>query len=152
MPLEEHEKWMRMALELARQAGDAGEVPVGAVVVKDGKMVAAARNERQALSDPTAHAELSALRAAGQAIGRWVLEGCTLYVTLEPCPMCAGAIVQARLKEVVFGAFDAQMGGMGSVYAMHLDPHLRANTSVIGGVLGAQCEQILQNFFKNRRN
>ena len=147
----EHEKWMGKALELAQEAARAGEVPVGAVVVKDGEIIACARNEREERRDPTAHAEMLALRRAGEALGRWVLEGCTLYVTLEPCPMCAGAIVQARPELVVFGAFDGEMGGLGSVYAMHCDERIRGNVPVIGGVRRAECETVLRSFFEKVR-
>lgn len=151
IPLTEHEHWMRQALSLAREAFAAGEIPVGAVVVKDGRILAAARNEREALQDATAHAEILALRRAGRATGRWVLEGCTLYVTLEPCPMCAGAILQARPSSVVFGAFDPQMGCMGSVYAMHQDARLRASLPVIGGICQEECSEILAEFFRATR-
>ena len=126
----EHEIWMRKALELAKEAADAGEVPVGAIVVKEGQIIACARNEKEALHDATAHAELLALRRSGQALGHWQLSGCTLYVTLEPCPMCAAAIAQARPELVVFGAFDDAMGGMGSVYALHADARIRSHVQV----------------------
>lgn len=147
----EHEKWMGAALELAREAARAGEVPVGAVVVRNGETIACARNEREGRSDPTAHAEILALRRAGQALGRWALSGCVLYVTLEPCPMCAGAIVQARPELVVFGAFDGELGGMGSVYAMHCDERIRGNVPVIGGVRRAECEAVMKRFFETVR-
>lgn len=125
IPLTEHERWMRRCLALAQEAADAGEAPVGAVVVQQGREIAAARNEREAACDVSAHAEILALRRAGAALGRWALPpGCTLYVTLEPCPMCAGALVQARPDLVVFGAFDPAQGGFGSRYALHLDPAL----------------------------
>lgn len=147
----EHEKWMAEALKLAHEAAQAGEVPVGAVVVKGGKLIACAHNEREQRHDPTAHAEILALRRAGAALGRWVLTGCTLYVTLEPCPMCAGAIVQARPNLVVFGAFDERMGGMGSVYAMHYDARIGGNVPAIGGVRRTACENLLRDFFSDRR-
>ena len=147
----EHEKWMRVALERAREAAQAGEAPVGAVVVKDGEIIASARNEREERQDPTAHAEILALRRAGAAQGRWVLEDCTLYVTLEPCAMCAGAIVQARPALVVFGAFDREMGGMGSVYAMHCDDRIRGSVPVIGGVCREECEAVMKDFFRGVR-
>ena len=147
----EHEIWMRKALELAKEAADAGEVPVGAVVVKGDRIIACARNEKEALHDATAHAEILALRRAGQALGHWQLSGCTLYVTLEPCPMCAAAIAQARPELVVFGAFDDAMGGMGSVYALHADARIRSNTPAIGGVLAEESETLLREFFTARR-
>ena len=147
----EHEIWMRKALELAQEAAAAGEVPVGAIVVKEGQIIACARNEKEALHDATAHAEILALRRAGQALGHWQLSGCTLYVTLEPCPMCAAAIAQARPELVVFGAFDDAMGGMGSVYALHADARIRSNTPAIGGVLAEESETLLRDFFSARR-
>ena len=147
----EHEYWMRQALDLAKEAADAGEIPVGAIVVKDGSILASARNEKEAAHDATAHAEILALRRAGQALGHWQLNGCTLYVTLEPCPMCAAAIAQARPALVVFGAFDEAMGGMGSVYALHSDARIRSNTPAIGGILAAESEALLRTFFSARR-
>lgn len=147
----EHEIWMRKALELAQEAAAAGEVPVGAIVVKEGQIIACARNEKEALHDATAHAEILALRRSGQALGHWQLSGCTLYVTLEPCPMCAAAIAQARPELVVFGAFDDAMGGMGSVYALHADARIRSNTPAIRCVLAEESETLLREFFTARR-
>lgn len=147
----EHEHWMQKALALASEASAAGEIPVGAIVVKDGSIIASARNEKEAAHDATAHAEILALRRAGQALGHWQLTGCTLYVTLEPCPMCAAAIAQARPALVVFGAFDEAMGGMGSVYALHSDARIRSNTPAIGGVLASESETLLRTFFSTRR-
>ena len=147
----EHEPYMQKALVLAEEAAAAGEIPVGAVVVKDGRIIASARNEKETTHDATAHAEILALRAAGQALGHWQLTDCTLYVTLEPCPMCAAAIAQARPALVVFGAFDEAMGGMGSVYALHSDARIRSNTPAIGGVLAKESEALLRTFFSTRR-
>lgn len=147
----EHELWISEALKLAQEAAQAGEVPVGAIVVQNGRIIASARNERETHHDPTAHAEILALRRAGQALGSWLLTGCTVYVTLEPCPMCAGALVQARPDLVVFGAFDEQMGGMGSVYAMHYDARIRGNLPAIGGVCRRECEKLMQDFFSTKR-
>ena len=149
--MNEHEKWMALALEHARAAAARGEIPVGAVIVKDGKLLSAAGNEREALHDVSAHAELLALRRAGEKTGRWTLTGCTLYVTLEPCPMCAGAIVQARPDAVVFGAFDPQMGAMGSVYAMNYDRRIGGSIPATGGVMQEECTALLQDFFTDRR-
>ena len=152
IPLTEHERWMRRCLALAQEAADAGEAPVGAVVVQQGREIAAARNEREAACDVSAHAEILALRRAGAALGRWALPpGCTLYVTLEPCPMCAGALVQARPDLVVFGAFDPAQGGFGSRYALHLDPALGGGEQALGGVLRQECEAALTAFFRARR-
>ena len=147
----EHELYMQKALVIAKEAAAAGEIPVGAVVVKDGRIIAAARNEKESTHDATAHAEILALRAAGQTLGHWQLTDCTLYVTLEPCPMCAAAIAQARPALVVFGAFDEVMGGMGSVYALHSDARIRSNTPAIGGVLAKESETLLRTFFSTRR-
>lgn len=147
----EHEIWMQQALALAREAASAGEIPVGAVVVKDGAVIACARNEKETSHDATAHAEVLALRRAGHSLGHWQLSGCTLYVTLEPCPMCAAAIAQARPDLVVFGAFDDAMGGMGSVYALHSDARIRSNTPAIGGVLSEESQALLRDFFSSRR-
>ena len=149
--LAEHESWMRQALDLAREAAAAGEVPVGALVVRQGRVLARARNEREGAHDPTAHAEIPALRRAGQALGGWQLTGCTVYVTLEPCPMCASALAQARPSLVVFGAFDEQMGGMGSVYALNLDERLHSAVPALGGVLAEDCRRELSAFFQARR-
>ena len=145
------EAFMRQALEEARIALEAGEVPVGAVVVHAGHVVAAAHNERELRADPTAHAEVLALRAAASALGRRRLNGCTLYVTLEPCPMCAGAILMAGVDEVVFGAADPQKGCAGSVYALPEDPALGGFIRCMGGLLEEECAQVLRSFFDARR-
>ena len=145
------EAFMRQALEEARIALEAGEVPVGAVVVHAGHVVAAAHNEREQRADPTAHAEVLALRAAASALGRRRLNGCTLYVTLEPCPMCAGAILMAGVDEVVFGAADPQKGCAGSVYALPEDPALGGFVRCMGGLLEEECAQVLRSFFDARR-
>ena len=147
----EHEKWMKIALEEAKKAAAMGEIPVGAVMVKDGKLLASAHNTREENHDVTGHAELNALREAGVKLGRYILSGCTLYVTLEPCVMCAAAIAQARPDAVVFGAFDCEQGGCGSVYAITSDQRLRGNVPVLGGVLREECETLLKDFFEQRR-
>ena len=142
---------MQQALLLARAAAAAGEVPVGAVVVRDGRIVAGARNAPIAGSDPTAHAEIAALRAAAQALGNYRLDGCTLYVTLEPCAMCAGAMLHARLDRVVFGATDPRTGAAGSVLDLFAQPRLNHRTQVQGGVLADECAALLHRFFRPRR-
>lgn len=142
---------MQVALELARAAAAAGEVPVGAVVVAGGEIVARGANAPIATSDPTAHAEILALRAAGRALGRYRLAGCTLYVTLEPCPMCAAAMVHARLDRVVFGAWDPRQGAVDSCYQLLQSPHLNHRVEALGGVLGAPCGELLKSFFQARR-
>jgi tRNA(adenine34) deaminase len=142
---------MRRALAMAREAQAAGEIPVGAVVVKDGLVVAEAYNLREALSDPTAHAERLALTRAGLSLGSWRLDGCTLYVTLEPCPMCAGAIVQSRIERVVFGAADPKAGACVSLYRLVTDPRFNHRVQLTAGVLRDSCRAILTEFFQERR-
>jgi len=145
------EGWMAMALAEARAAAGAGEVPVGAVVVRGGALVAAAANRTVRDADATAHAETLALRAASRAVGRWRLDDCTLYVTLEPCAMCAGALVLARIGRVVFGAWDEKAGMAGSVGDILRHPRLNHRPEVRGGVLAGECAAMLQEFFRSRR-
>ena len=142
---------MRLALDQARLAFDLGEVPVGSVVTRDGRLIAEAHNLREALSDPTAHAERLALTLAGRALGTWRLDGCTLYSSLEPCPMCAGSIVQARISRLVFGAFDLKSGACRSLYRLADDPRLFHRSSVLGGVLSGESSELLARFFQVRR-
>jgi tRNA(adenine34) deaminase len=144
--------WMQRALAEARAAAAAGEVPVGAVLVKDGALVASGRNSPVAQNDPSAHAEINALRAAATALGNYRLDGCTLYVTLEPCAMCAGAMLHARLARVVFGAADPKTGAAGSVVDLFAQPRLNHQTTVQGGVLATECAAALQAFFRGRRS
>ncbi len=143
--------WMALALAQARLAGVAGEVPVGAVVVKDGRVVASAHNAPVAGHDPTAHAEIAALRAAAAALGNYRLDGCELFVTLEPCAMCAGAILQARIARVVFGVGDPKTGAAGSVLNLFAQTQLNHQTTVQAGVMAAECSAVLQQFFARRR-
>lgn len=145
------EHWMRLALEQARLAAAAGEVPVGAVVVKNGQQVASGRNAPIAGHDPTAHAEVVALREAARVLGNYRLDGCTLYVTLEPCPMCSGAMLHARLDRVVYGAADPRTGAAGSVLNLFAQSELNHRTQVQGVVLAESCGQLLKDFFKPRR-
>jgi tRNA(adenine34) deaminase len=145
------ERFMREALREAERAGEAGEVPVGCVIVHEGRVTARAHNQREQLNDPTAHAEMLALTQAAAEAGDWRLEGATLYVTLEPCTMCAGAIVLARVKRLVFGAFDPKAGACGSLYEIVTDPRLNHRVEVTGGILAAPCGEILQAFFRGRR-
>ncbi|HEY1116863.1 MAG TPA: tRNA adenosine(34) deaminase TadA [Acidimicrobiales bacterium] len=142
---------MGLALAEARQAGDEGEVPVGAVIVVDGVVVARGRNRRQADADPTAHAELLALRAACADAGSWRLPGAHVVVTLEPCPMCAGALLAARVARVVFGAPDPKAGALGSLYNLGADPRLPHEFEVHGGVRAEECGALLTDFFDARR-
>ena len=145
------EMWMREALAQAREALEAGETPVGCVVVREGKIIARARNRREELRDPTAHAEVLAIREAARVVGDWRLTGCCMYVTLEPCPMCAGAVSQARLGRLVFGAFDKGRGCAGSVYRICEDPAFPWFTPSVGGVLEGECKALLDVFFQRAR-
>ena len=150
--LERHRRWMTAALEQARLAGQAGEVPVGAVVVKDGRLIAWGYNSREMGSSPLGHAEMSAIAMAGKALGDWRLTGCTLYVTLEPCCMCAGACLNARLERVVYGAADPEAGCLGSrvdLFAMGLGP--AAAPGILPGIMKEECEELLRQFFRRRR-
>lgn len=142
---------MQLALAEARLAAAAGEVPVGAVVLKDGKLIARGRNAPVDGHDPTAHAEILALRAAAQALGNYRLDGCELFVTLEPCTMCSGAMLHARLRRVVYGAADPKTGAAGSVLNVFAQPQLNHQTLVQGGVLAEECAALLQDFFQQRR-
>lgn len=143
--------FMRLALDLARQAEAAGEVPVGAVVVQGGSVVGCGYNRPISSRDPTAHAEIEALRAAAGALGNYRLPGCTLYVTLEPCPMCAGAMVHARIARLVFGASDPRAGAAGTVFNIVQARELNHRVEVSGGVLAAESCALLQEFFRRRR-
>jgi tRNA(adenine34) deaminase len=147
----EHERLMGLALEHAREAEEHGDVPIGAVVARAGEPLAAAGNERELRRDPTAHAEILAIRAAAEVLGGWRLPGTTLYVTLEPCAMCAGAIVLARVPEVVFGAPDPKAGAAGSVLDVLGESALNHRPAVTAGVLEARCAALLTDFFAARR-
>jgi tRNA(adenine34) deaminase len=145
------EDWIRRALELARDSEVHGDVPIGCVVVRAGDEVASAGNERELRRDPTAHAEILALRRAADATASWRLEGCTVYVTLEPCAMCAGAMVLARVDLVVFGAADPKAGFAGSLGNIVREPRLNHMPELVGGVLEDECRQVLRAFFQGRR-
>ncbi len=151
MTLEIMEGYMRIALEEARLAGEAGDVPVGACVVMGGQVLARGRNRRELTGDPLAHAEVEALRAAAQAAGGWNLSEAALFVTLEPCPMCAGALMQARIAHVVFGAYDGGAGCCGTLYNLPEDERFPWRAQATGGVLRAECAQLLTQFFRARR-
>ena len=148
--VDDHEA-MALALLEARAAGEAGEVPVGAVVTVHGRVVAAVGNRREQLGDPTAHAEVLALRQAAAAMGSWRLEGATLYVTLEPCPMCAGAMLAARIDRVVFGAANADAGACGTLYNLCVDPRLNHEIVVTHGIEAEAAAALLDEFFAARR-
>ena len=145
------EHFMRLALREAEAAGAEDEVPIGAVIVQAGRVIAAAHNQREQLHDPTAHAEMIAITQAAGVLGDWRLEGCTLYVTLEPCPMCAGAIVLARVPRVVYGAADPKAGAAQSLYQLLSDSRLNHRAEVTPGVLAQDCGAILTRFFEQKR-
>ena len=146
-----HEEAMEIAIAEARQAESHGDVPIGAAIVRDGELLARAGNERELRRDPTAHAELLAIRAAAETLGGWRLPGTALYVTLEPCAMCAGAIVLARIPTVVIGASDPKAGAAGSVLDVLREPALNHRPEIVTGVREAECAELLRGFFATRR-
>jgi tRNA(adenine34) deaminase len=146
-----HDRFMQIALQEAQAALEENEVPIGAVIVHGGRGIARAHNQREQLRDPTAHAEMIAITQAAAALGSWRLEDCTLYVTLEPCPMCAGAIVQARIPLVVYGAADPKAGAVHSLYHLLNDARLNHRAEVVPGVLAEACGEILTRFFQKQR-
>ena len=143
--------YMHLALEEARIAAAEGEIPVGAVLVKNGEVIARAHNRRENDHDPTAHAEVLCMRQAARVLGDWRLRGCTLYVTLEPCPMCAGAMVMSQLSSCVYGALDDKQGCCGSVYDLPGDPALGSQTQWQSGVMAEECGELMRSFFSNKR-
>jgi tRNA(adenine34) deaminase len=151
MDAAEHEPWMRLAIAEATRALEHDDVPIGAVVVRGGAVIGAGRNERELRQDPTAHAEAIALREAARALGSWRVLDATLYVTLEPCAMCAGAIVLARVPRVVYGCTDPKAGAAGSVLDVLSEPRLNHRPAVTGGVLAGECAALLTEFFAARR-
>ncbi|HEY4740808.1 MAG TPA: tRNA adenosine(34) deaminase TadA [Candidatus Acidoferrales bacterium] len=151
VPIEDDLKWMGVALEEARRAGDAGEVPIGAVAVLEGRQIALGANRTIRDCDPTAHAEMIALRAAAKVIGNYRLAGLALYVTIEPCTMCAGAIVQARIARVVYGADDPKGGAARSCFNVLENPQLNHRVEVVPNLLTNECAALLQDFFTSRR-
>lgn len=150
-PLQPHERWMRSALQLARQAFNEGEVPIGALIVHDDRIIGEGYNQRETLKDPTAHAEMIAITQAAQALESWRLLDCTMYVTLEPCAMCAGAIVLARIPTVIYGTADPKGGACHSLYQITDDRRLNHRATVLGGVLREDCQTLLQQFFEQQR-
>ena len=147
----DHEHFMQLALEQARQAADLDEVPVGAVVVLEGEVIGQAHNRRELDQDPTAHAEILALGQAAAAVGSWRLCGCALYVTLEPCPMCAGALVNGRVETLVYGCDDPKAGAVRTFYTLCEDPRLNHRVQVVRGVLADDCAALLKDFFAKLR-
>jgi len=150
-PLQPHGIWMAKALDQAAAAYEAGEVPVGAVIVQNERVIGEGFNQREMLKDPTAHAEMIAITQAAELLGSWRLLDCTLYVTLEPCPMCAGAIVQARIPTVIYGTTDPKAGACETLYRITTDNRLNHRCSVLGGVMQAECKALLQQFFRQQR-
>lgn len=144
--------YMALALAEAHQAAAEGEIPVGAVLVKDGQVIARTHNRREAAHDPTAHAELLCMREAARHLGDWRLRGCTLFVTLEPCPMCAGAMLMSQLTECVYGAADERQGCCGSVYDLPGDPALQGGTRWRAGERAGECAEVMKAFFQRKRN
>ena len=144
------EQWMRAAIRQAILAETLDEVPIGAVIVRDGAVIAEAHNTRETQKDPLGHAEIGAIAQAAKILGGWRLIGCTLYVTLEPCPMCAGAVIKARIPRVVFGAYDKKAGAMGTVYDL-AEGKLNHRPEVRGGVLESECARLLSSYFRNKR-
>jgi len=147
----EDEQYMRTAIAAAEIAEENGDVPIGAVIVHENRIIAKAYNQREQLSDPTAHAEIIALTQAAAFVESWRLHGCTIYVTLEPCPMCAGALVLARMDRLVFGCTDPKSGACGSLYNIVEDERLNHRLQVTSGVLAAECSEQLQKFFRQKR-
>jgi tRNA(adenine34) deaminase len=149
----DHDRWMLQALDLARAAAADGEVPIGCVVIHEptGRVIGRGANRRVTDHDPTAHAEILALREAGQTLGHWRLLDCTLYVTLEPCPMCAGAIVNARVPRLVYGCDDPKAGAVRTLYRLCEDGRLNHRVEVASGVLADECAQVLREFFRTQR-
>lgn len=145
------ERFMRMAIDQAYLAEEKGDVPIGCVIVHQARVIAKGCNQRELLHDPTAHAEMIALTQAAEYIGNWRLEGCTIYVTLEPCPMCAGALVLARMDRLVYGTDDPKTGAVRSLYNIVQDPRLNHRLDVSYGVLQDECRKQLQDFFRRRR-
>ena len=146
-----HERFMKAALAEAKRAGETGEVPIGAVLVLDGQVISAGHNLKETRQDPTAHAEIIAIREAASKLYSWRLENADLYVTIEPCPMCMGAIIQARIRRVIFGAFDPKAGAAGSVIDLSMCKPLNHQVELIDGVLEDECRQLMQDFFGQRR-
>ena len=145
-----HEEYMRQALDLAREAAACGEVPVGCVIVKDGRVIGRGRNRREERQAAWSHAEMEAMAQANRALGTWRLDGCTLYVTLEPCPMCAGGILSARIPELYYGAKDAGFGACGSILNL-FEEDFRHHPKIVGHILEEECVQLLQDFFAQVR-
>ena len=150
-PIKDHKKWMKLAFREAEKAYEQNEVPIGAVVVQNGQIIGRGHNQCESLNDPTAHAEIIAITSAANTIKNWRLIDCSLYVTKEPCPMCAGALINARFKFIGFGMYDEQEGCCGSLYQICRDPRFKHQLTVKGGILEAHCNVLFQEFFKQKR-
>ena len=146
------QRYMKLAIDQAVIARENGDVPIGAIIVFKDTIIAKAHNQRHLLNDPTAHAEIIALTQAAEFIGNWRLNGCSIYVTLEPCPMCAGALVLARIDRLIFGCYDPKAGACGSLYNIPKDKRLNHNIETTSGILEADCAELLQDFFRTCRN
>ena len=146
-----HEEYMQLALAEARKAAELGEIPIGAVLVCEGEVIAGAHNMRETWQDGTAHAEIIVIQEACKKLGRWRLSGCSLYVTVEPCPMCSGAIVNSRIDTVVYGCPDVKAGGAESIFNIITNPNLNPCATVLSGVCEEECAQVMKDFFKRRR-
>ncbi|SRR5581483_7373650 len=151
-PVSDHERWMRLALREAERAFDLDEVPIGCIIVREGTVIAKGHNLTEQLKDATAHAEIMAITAASAALESRYLTHCTLYVTIEPCPMCAGAIVLSRIPRLVFGAYDSKAGACGTLYNIPEDPRLNHRVQIIPGVLDRECASMVQEYFRRQRN
>ena len=149
--IKEHEKWMKLAFREAEKAFDEDEVPIGAVVVRNGQIIGRGYNQCESLNDPTAHAEIIAITSAANTIKNWRLTDCCLYVTKEPCPMCAGALINSRISMVIFGMYDEKEGCCGSLYQLCRDPRFKHQLIVKGGVMEDSCLLMIQEFFKKKR-
>lgn len=147
----DHEFYMQLALKEARKAAELGEIPIGAVLVFNDEVIASAHNMREIWQDSTAHAEVIVIREGCKKLGRWRLTGCSLYVTVEPCPMCSGAILNSRLENVVYGCHDIKAGGVESIFNIITNPNLNHRANVISGVCENECAQVMKDFFKRRR-
>ena len=150
-PIKDHEKWMKLAFREAEKAYEQNEVPIGAVVVQNGQIIGRGYNQCESLNDPTAHAEIIAITSAANTIKNWRLIDCNLYVTKEPCPMCAGALINARIKMVGFGMYDEKEGCCGSLYQLCRDPRFKHKLIVKGGIMEGPCTLMIQEFFKKQR-
>ena len=150
--IKEHEKWMKMAFREAEKAFEQDEIPIGSVVVQNGQIIGRGYNQCESLNDPTAHAEIIAITSATNTIKNWRLNDCSLYVTKEPCPMCAGALINSRIDQVIFGMYDEQEGCCGSLYQLCRDPRFKHQLTVKGGVMEDPCTIMVQEFFKKQRH